>query len=141
VKSSEQPAIAIRPNRDALARWDMDLGSLQDYAETALSGHNRVGDVGGRESGSTSRCALPVAARQSVDAIKNLRVPLKDGALVPLKALADVAIDAGRAAITRESGKRYVGIRMNVRNRDLGSFVDEARRRVATAVALPPATS
>jgi Cu/Ag efflux pump CusA len=39
VKSSEQPAIAVRPNRDALTRWDMDLGSLQDYAETALSGH------------------------------------------------------------------------------------------------------
>jgi cobalt-zinc-cadmium resistance protein CzcA len=80
---------------------------------------------------------LPVAARQSIDTIKNLRIPLKDGALVPFRALADIAIDAGRAAITRESGKRYVGIRMNVRNRDLGSFVDEARRRVATAVSLP----
>jgi cobalt-zinc-cadmium resistance protein CzcA len=136
VKSSEQPAIAIRPNRDALTRWDMDLGSLQDYAETALSGHT-ASEMWEAEKRFDVTVRLPIAARQSVDAIKNLRVPLKDGALVPLKALADVAIDASRAAITRESGKRYVGIRMNVRNRDLGSFVDEARRRVATAVALP----
>jgi heavy metal efflux system protein len=136
VKSSEQPAIAVRPNRDALTRWDMDLGALQGYAETALSGHV-ASEMWEQEKRFDVTVRLPVAARQSVDAIKGLRVPLKDGALVPLKALADVSIDTSRAAITRESGKRYVGIRMNVRNRDLGSFVDEARRRVAAAVSLP----
>ena len=46
------------------------------------------------------------------------------------RALADVALGTGRAAITRENGKRYVGIRMNVRNRDLGSFVAEAQQQV-----------
>ena len=136
VKSSEQPAIAVRPDRDALARWDMDLGSLQDYAETALSGHT-ASEMWEQEKRFDVTVRLPVAARGSVDAIKNLRVPVKSGALVPLRALADVTIDTSRAAITRESGKRYVGIRMNVRNRDLGSFVDEARRRVASAVQLP----
>jgi len=136
VKSSEQPAIAVRPNRDALTRWDMDLGALQDYAETALSGHV-ASEMWEQEKRFDVTVRLPVAARQSVDAIKNLRIPLKDGALVPLKALADVSIDASRAAITRESGKRYVGIRMNVRNRDLGSFVAEARQRVAAAINLP----
>jgi cobalt-zinc-cadmium resistance protein CzcA len=72
-----------------------------------------------------------------VDMIKNLRVPLKGGALVPVKALADVSIDASRAAITRENGKRYVGIRMNVRNRDLGGFVAEAMTKVAAATPMP----
>src|SRR6185312_4486823 len=43
----------------------------------------------------------------------------------------------GRAAITRENGRRYVGVRMNVRGRDLGSFVAAARQRVASAVPLP----
>jgi heavy metal efflux system protein len=136
VKSSEQPAIAVRPNRDALTRWDMDLGSLQDYAETALSGHT-ASEMWDAEKRFDVTVRLPVAARDSVDAIKNLRVPVKSGALVPMRALADVSIDASRAAITRESGKRYVGIRMNVRNRDLGSFVDEARRRVGLGVQLP----
>jgi cobalt-zinc-cadmium resistance protein CzcA len=136
VKASEQPAIAIRPDRDALARWDMDLGSLQSYVETALSGHT-ASELWDHEKRFDVTVRLPVAARQSVDAIKNLRVPLKDGALVPIKALAEVSIDSSRAAITRESGKRYVGIRMNVRNRDLGSFVEEARRKVAAGVQLP----
>ena len=136
VKASEQPAIALKPNRDALTHWDMDLGSLQDYVETALSGHT-ASELWDAEKRFDVTVRLPVAARQSVEAIKNLRIPLKDGALVPIKALADVAIDASRAAITRENGKRYVGIRMNVRNRDLGSFVDEARGRVATTVKLP----
>src|SRR5436309_6546295 len=44
----------------------------------------------------------------------------------------------GRAAITRENGRRYVGIRMNVRNRDMGSFVAEARDRVQASLSLPP---
>ena len=43
----------------------------------------------------------------------------------------------GRAAITRENGRRYVGVRMNVRNRDMGSFVAEAQKRVSEAVPLP----
>jgi heavy metal efflux system protein len=136
VKASEQPAIAIRPNRDALARWDLDLGSLQTYVETALSGH-AASEVWDHEKRFDVTVRLPVAARGSVDAIKALRVPLKDGTLVPVKALADVTIDSSRAAITRENGKRYVGIRMNVRNRDLGSFVAEARAKVDTAVQLP----
>ena len=122
--------------RDALTHWDMDLGSLQEYVETALSGHT-ASEVWEQEKRFDVTVRLSVAARQSVDVIKNLRIPLKDGALVPIKALADVSIDSSRAAITRESGKRYVGIRMNVRNRDLGSFVAEARRKVAAGVQLP----
>jgi heavy metal efflux system protein len=43
----------------------------------------------------------------------------------------------GRAAITRENGKRYIGVRMNVRSRDMGSFVEEARAKVASQVHFP----
>jgi heavy metal efflux system protein len=57
--------------------------------------------------------------------------------LIPLSAVADVSMATGRAAITRENGRRYVGIRMNVRNRDLGSFVGEAQQRVNAAIRLP----
>jgi cobalt-zinc-cadmium resistance protein CzcA len=56
---------------------------------------------------------------------------------VPIKALADVTMDSSRAAITRENGKRYVGIRMNVRNRDLGSFIAEAQQKVVSGVKIP----
>ena len=136
VKASLQPAISIKPRRDALTRWNVDLGSLQAFLEIALSGHN-ASELWDAEKRFDVTVRLPVAARQNVETINNLRVPLKDGTLVPLKALASVTIDSSRAAITRESGKRYVGIRMNVRNRDLGSFIAEAQQRVAAAVSLP----
>ncbi|HEV7555368.1 MAG TPA: efflux RND transporter permease subunit, partial [Kofleriaceae bacterium] len=90
VKASEQPAIAIVPNRDALTRWDTDLGSLQDYVETALSGHT-PSELWDAEKKFDVTVRLPVAARQNLDVIRNLRVPLKNGALVPVKALADVS--------------------------------------------------
>src|SRR5262249_50508561 len=58
--------------------------------------------------------------------------------LVPLSAIADVHMGSGRSAITREGARRYIGVRMNVRARDLGSFVAEAQQKVKSAVVLPP---
>ena len=136
VRSSEQPSISITPNRDALTRWDLDLGSFQEYIETALSGHT-ASELWDAEKKFDVTVRLPVGARHSVEAIRALRVPLKDGAIVPVRALADVELGSSRAVITRENGKRYVGIRMNVRNRDLGSFIEEAQRRVGDHVKLP----
>jgi len=49
---------------------------------------------------------------------------------IPLSALADVETSVGRASINRENGRRYIGIRMNVRGRDMGGFVTEAREKV-----------
>jgi cobalt-zinc-cadmium resistance protein CzcA len=134
VKASEQPVIAVVPNRRALSRWDLDLGSLQDYIETALSGHT-ASELWDGEKKFDVTVRFPVAAREDLSSIRELRVPLKDGSLVPVSAMAKVAMATGPAAITRENGKRYVGIRMNVRNRDLGSFIAEARTRVDAKLA------
>lgn len=136
VRASEQPSISVNPNRAALARWNLDLGSLQDYLETALSGHT-ASSLWEAEKRFDVTVRLPIAARRSLESIRGLRVPLASGGLVPVNALADVSMGSSRAVITRENGKRYVGIRMNVRNRDLGSFIDEARRKVDASVKLP----
>jgi heavy metal efflux system protein len=137
VKSGETPQIAVRLDREALARYDLDLGDVQDYIETAMAGHvaSQLWD-GEKRFEVTVR--LPQATRGDAASIRSIRLPLKDGALVPVSAVADVRMGTGRAAITRESGRRYVGVRMNVRNRDMGSFVKEAREKVAAAVPLPP---
>jgi len=138
VKSSDQPAISTTPNRAALAHYDMDLQDLQSYIDAALGGHavNELWD-GQKKFDVTVR--FPRSSRADLATILRLMVPLKDASLIPLSALADVKMDLGRAAITRENGHRYVGIRMNVRNRDLGSFVDEARAKVSSMV--PPCTA
>jgi cobalt-zinc-cadmium resistance protein CzcA len=136
VKAAEQPVIAVAPNRDALARWNQDLGSLQDYIETALSGHaaSQLWD-GEKKFDVTVR--FPKAAREDLQSIRELRVPLQDGSLVPVSALAKVEMDHGPAAITRDNGKRYIGVRTNLRNRDLGSAIAEAQARVDKNVKLP----
>ncbi|HMA96662.1 MAG TPA: efflux RND transporter permease subunit, partial [Polyangiaceae bacterium] len=73
---------------------------------------------------------LPEGRRSTVEDIANLRIPTASGALVPLGAVADVTIDRGRASINRENGQRYIGVRMNVRGRDQGSFVKDAQAAV-----------
>lgn len=120
----------------ALARYDLDLGDVQDYIETAMGGHV-ASELWEGERRFDVTVRLPPAARGDIDAIRQIRLPLANGSLVPLEAVASVAMGTGSAAITRESGRRYVGIRMNVRNLDLGSFVAEAREKVTRGVQLP----
>jgi cobalt-zinc-cadmium resistance protein CzcA len=137
VKSGVAPEVAVRLDRDALARYDLDLGDVQDYIETAMGGHV-ASEIWEGERRFDVTVRLPSSTREDVGAIKNVMIPLRDGALVPLSGVAEVAMGTGRAAITRENGRRYVGVRMNVRNRDLGGFVVEAREKVRAALDLPP---
>jgi cobalt-zinc-cadmium resistance protein CzcA len=136
VKSGETPQLAVHLDRAALARFDLDLGDVQNYVETAMGGHvaSEIWD-GERRFDVTVR--LPPSTREDLGAISRILLPLKNGSLIPLSAVADVSMGTGRAAITRENGRRYVGVRMNVRNRDLGSFVAEAQERVNREVKVP----
>jgi cobalt-zinc-cadmium resistance protein CzcA len=137
VKVGELPQIAVRLDRQALARYDLDLADVQDYLETAMGGHV-ASEIWEGERRFDVTVRFPAATREDVGSIRTMMLPLKDGALVPVSAVADVSMGEGRAAITREGGRRYAGIRMNVRNRDMGSFVAEARTRVEAALRLPP---
>lgn len=137
VKSGEAPQLSVTIDRAALARYDLDLGDVQDYAETAMGGHV-ASELWEGEKRFAVTVRYPPSTREDVGAIRQMLIPLKDGSLIPLSALAEVEMATGRAAITRENGRRYVGIRMNVRNRDLGSFVQEARTKVDRTVTLPP---
>jgi cobalt-zinc-cadmium resistance protein CzcA len=136
VKSGETPQLAVHVDRAALARFDLDLGDVQNYVETAMGGHvaSEIWD-GERRFDVTVR--LPPSSRADLGTISRIMLPLKEGSLIPLSAIADVHMGTGRAAITRENGRRYVGVRMNVRNRDLGSFVAEAQQRVNDEVKMP----
>jgi cobalt-zinc-cadmium resistance protein CzcA len=137
VKSGETPQVAVKIDRLALARYDLDLGEVQDYIETAMGGHI-ASELWEGEKRFDVTVRLPVSTREDVGAIRRIVIPLKDGSLIPLSAVAEVSMGIGRAAITRENGRRYVGVRMNVRNRDLGSFVGEARGKVRASIPMPP---
>ncbi|MBI3450045.1 MAG: efflux RND transporter permease subunit [Acidobacteria bacterium] len=136
VKSGEMPLVGVKLDREALARYDLDLADVQDYAETAMGGHVAT-ELWEGEKKFDVTVRLPRATREDVGEIRGIMLPLRNGSIIPLSAVADVSMGTGRAAITRENGRRYVGIRMNVRNRDMGSFVEEARRKVESAAPLP----
>ncbi len=129
VKSGEVPSISVKPDRTALARHGLALSDFQHAFESALGGRP-VGVFWDGERKFDVVIRLPKSARDDLEKIRKLRVAVPGGATVSLEALARVETGFGRASINRENGRRYIGIRMNVRGRDLGSFVEEARARV-----------
>jgi cobalt-zinc-cadmium resistance protein CzcA len=80
---------------------------------------------------------LPEVLRNDPATLEALPVPLPGGGYVPLRELAMATIVEGPNAINRENGKRRAVVTANVRGRDLGSFVAEARERIAASVDLP----
>jgi cobalt-zinc-cadmium resistance protein CzcA len=136
VKSSEIPQIHVEPDRAALGRYGLDMEDFQHALQATLGGQP-VGVFWDGEARHDIVLRYPAAARDDVEKIRKVRVAVQGGATVPVEMLARVTVGSGRAAISRENGHRYIGIRMNVRGRDLGSFVDAARAQVARDVPLP----
>lgn len=137
VKSGEVPQLQVEPDRVALARYGMTLGDLQHVFQTAVGGRP-VDEFWEGERRFDVVLRLPASERDDVDKLSKLRVAVPGGVTVALESLAHITTGTGRASINRENGRRYIGIRMNVRDRDLGSFVDEARARVEKEAPLQP---
>ena len=137
VKSSTVLSISIKPDRVMLARYGMHLGEFQRVLQTALGGRP-VSEFWDGERKFDVVMRLPLESRDDLEKIKRIRVPVDQGVMVPLDALAKVDTAFGRASINRENGRRYIGIRMNVRGRDMGSFVNEARQAVTKDAPLGP---
>jgi len=133
VKSGVLPRVLIAPQRGGLGRFGLTMDDVQHFLATALGGRI-VGDLWEDERVFDVVLRLPEASRDTVEKLSTLRIPTRTGALVPLASIAEITVGYGRAAISRENSQRYVGVRMNVRNRDLGSFVEEARAKVTKEV-------
>jgi len=140
------PLLSITPNREALARFGLSVGDMQDVVATSIGGRV-AGQIfeGDRRFDVVVR--MPEALRDNVDAIRRLPIPLpqhvraghEDGlAYVPLSEVARVNVTLGPNQISRENAKRRVVVTANVRGRDLASFVADVRRAVSEAAAIPP---
>ncbi|WP_286801543.1 efflux RND transporter permease subunit, partial [Marinobacter sp. UBA2498] len=79
----------------------------------------------------------PETVRRDIDSLAFLPVPLPDGGYVPLSEVAELELALAPTQISRENGKRRVVVTANVRDRDLGGFVEEAQARIAQEVDLP----
>ena len=139
------PLLSIVPNRKALARYGLSVGDMQDVVATSIGGRV-AGKVfeGDRRFDVVVR--LPEELRDNINAIRRLPIPLpqhvytgdEDGlAFVPLSEVATVEISLGPNQISRENGKRRIVVTANVRDRDLGTFVQDVQLVVSEQVRIP----
>ena len=133
---SGQQTLTIDIDRQAIARYGINVSDVNDLIETAFGG-NEVGQLyeGQRRFGIVVR--YPAAYRNSVEIIRNSTLRTSDGTLVPLSAVARIDLTDSPPTISRESGQRRVVVGANVNGRDLGGFVQEVQQRVEAKLRLP----
>ncbi|MGL6159121.1 efflux RND transporter permease subunit [Microbulbifer sp.] len=131
------PVLSVVPKRIELARYGLDLQTLQDLMATAIGGEC-AGLIYEGDRRFQLVVRLPEDIRRNLDRLGDLPVSLPAGGFVPLGEVARLEMAPAPNQVSRENGKRRVVVTANVRDRDLGSFVDEARARVASQVQLPP---
>ncbi|MEE4185690.1 MAG: CusA/CzcA family heavy metal efflux RND transporter [Gammaproteobacteria bacterium] len=130
------PVLTIVPDREALARYGLTLGEVQEMVATVLGG-TVAGQLyeGDRRVDIVVRLAEEL--RSDPNSLLNLPVTLPGGDFVPLGELASTELVSGLNQVNRENGKRRVVVTANVRDRDLGSFVREVQQAVASQVDIP----
>jgi Cu(I)/Ag(I) efflux system membrane protein CusA/SilA len=131
------PYIEIRIDRDAAARRGASVGDIQDVIETAIGGKNVTYTVEGRERYPV-RVRYARDFREDIGSLRNVLVPGANGAPVPLAEVAQIGVAIGPSMITSENSLLRGTVLMNVRGRDVGGFVDEAKRVVGQRVMMPP---
>jgi cobalt-zinc-cadmium resistance protein CzcA len=137
-----QPVLQVKINQEAIAHYGVPARAVLELVESL--GGLRVGEVvdGAIRFPLVVRLPDRYRGRQGADAkraIEELPVLTARGERLPLSRLATVTVlENSPSTITREWGQRRVTVTANVRGRDLGSFVAEARRKVAQEVAMPP---
>jgi copper/silver efflux system protein len=130
------PYLDIRVNREAAARYGITVGAIQDVIETAVGETNLTLTIEGRQRFPV-RVRYAEQYRTSPQALGSVLVTSPTGTQVPLSQVADIRPVQGPSMVSSENGLLVVTVLLNVRGRDVGSFVEEARRAVADRVALP----
>ncbi|AOI62449.1 cation transporter [Burkholderia territorii] len=141
------PVLTVNLDRDKLARYGVTVADLQDTVAAAVGGQ-KAGTLfqGDRRFDIVVR--LPDELRSDIEAIKRLPIalpapaagasaPLAQAPYVPLAELATIDVAPGPNQISREDGKRRVVVSANVRGRDVGSFVADAREQLQQDVRVP----
>ncbi|MGZ8262174.1 MAG: efflux RND transporter permease subunit, partial [Methylotenera sp.] len=128
----------IEPDRLALARYGLAVGDLQDVISSALGGEVVTTTVEGRERfGVITR--YPRELRSDPDTIaRQVLVPAMNGALIPLGQLAHISLEKGPPSIRTENALLSAYIFVDIRDRDIGSYVADAQKAVREQVKFQP---
>jgi Cu(I)/Ag(I) efflux system membrane protein CusA/SilA len=129
--------IDIDIDRQAAARYGISVGDIQDVIETALGGEMISTSVEGRNR-FPIRLRYLRDYRDNIPAIGNILVSGMDGAQVPLSLVTKLKVSTGAPEINSEGGLLRSLVYLNVRGRDMGSFVTEAKQKLEQNLKLPP---
>jgi len=131
-----QPYISIKIDRDKIARYGVNVNDVLSIIEIAVGG-KPVSQIYEENRSFDLVAKFPEEKRNSVEAMGNILVSTGNGSTVPLNQLADIVVEEGPVQISRENGHRRMAIELNVKGRDIGTFVEEAQKRIREKVALP----
>jgi heavy metal efflux system protein len=156
-QTTGQPVVTLRPDRDAVARYGIKPSEIHETLAAAVRGRV-VGQIYQGTLHFPLVLRFPEAFRATPAALGQLPIPLPASArdnwsvrsavlagdlsattsFVPLSEVARFEVAQSDSQISRENGRRRIVVTANVRNRDLGSTVDDARGHIASTVDLPP---
>ncbi len=130
------PYLDVRINRETAARYGITVGAVQDVIETAVGEMNLTLTIEGRQRFPV-RVRYAPQYRATAHDLGSVLVTAPNGTQVPLGELSEIRPVSGAAMISSENGLLVVTVLLNVRGRDVGSFVDEAREVIARSIRLP----
>jgi copper/silver efflux system protein len=127
----------IQPDREAAARYGIDIGEVQSVIETAIGERNLTTTIEGRKRFPV-RVRYAPQFRRSPGDLASVLVTAANGAQIPLGQISTIRRVSGPAAINSENGLLEVSVLLNSRGRDPGSVIADADRAIRRTVALPP---
>ncbi|MBI2840715.1 MAG: CusA/CzcA family heavy metal efflux RND transporter [Acidobacteria bacterium] len=135
------PMLTIEMDRNRMALHGLNIADVQEAVEIAIGGKS-AGQIFEGDRRFDLIVRLPDALRQNLEAMKAIPIalPAANGEhqqFIPLSGVAKFEITQGPNQINRENGKRVAIVTANVRDRDLGSFVEEAQEKMSASLTLP----
>jgi len=137
VQELGQPSLTIDIDRSKIARYGINVADINGLIEAAVGGSAATEVAQGERLFDLVVRLLP-QYRETPEQIGNVLVATADGQRVPLRELADIKLANGASFIYRQDNSRFIGVQYSVEGRDLASAVQEAQKKVAAAVSLPP---
>jgi heavy metal efflux system protein len=134
------PQLQVVVDRAAIARYGINVQDVNDLVESVVAG-KEAGQVYEGERRFDLVVRFNEEAAHDVEAIRNLLVPAPSGVRVPLSQLADISLSESPAQISRDDTRRRIAVELNVRGRDIGSFVSDAQAAIDKGVKVPPSYS
>jgi heavy metal efflux system protein len=131
-----QPNLNVTVDRDAAARYQINVADVQDAIQTAVGGNALTEVLRGEARYDLTLRYLP-PYRDTREAISNIRMLTPSGERVSLAQLCNISVTDGGSEIYREGNRRYVAIKYSVRGRDLGSTVEESIKKINEQLKLP----